>query len=388
MYISKSDALRWMNFFVSLPEGEALSMKQEEIILAIIRQIERSVEAGHQMLIDKLKKPNTVMGRTLYVGRADKMAKGCISCLTAQGLNAIRKTNRCNLRCAFCYDFGQMNDQPPVGDDYWEIGGTRFLAEDIELLLQTQKKPMGVSYVYLEPFLEIDKYEPVIRVFHKHGVYQHMYTNGTLVTEEHLQMLKDAGLDELRFNLAATNCSDKVIDAIRLAKRYLPSVGVESPMTPEFYESFLEKKDAILATGLDFINLAELHLNPNNVDNYAGHTMYISRMGYLSPVFSRDLSLQLMVQAEEENWDVCVHDCSNHTKFARDLNLRGKEGAHFGASAYHMEFDAMPLQYLLPALRDDALPFVREEPLPEGYRLGDLTWDTDEHSSFVSPDWE
>lgn len=33
-------------------------------------------------------------------------------------------------------------------------------------------------------------------------------------------------------------------------------------MTPELYETFLRKKDAILATGIDFINLAELHLNP------------------------------------------------------------------------------------------------------------------------------
>ena len=32
----------------------------------------------------------------------------------------------------------------------------------------------------------------------------------------------------------------------------------------------MQKKDKILATGFDFMNCAELHLNPNNIDNYAG----------------------------------------------------------------------------------------------------------------------
>ena len=41
-------------------------------------------------------------------------------------------------------------------------------------------------------------------------------------------------------------------------------------MTPEFYDAFLAKKQAILATGLDFINCAELHLNRNNIGNYDG----------------------------------------------------------------------------------------------------------------------
>ena len=62
-------------------------------------------------------------------------------------------------------------------------------------------------------------------------------------TEENLRALGEAGLDELRFNLGATNCADRVIENIAAAKEYIPQVGVETPMTKEFWGSFFAKKD-------------------------------------------------------------------------------------------------------------------------------------------------
>ena len=143
-------------------------------------------------------------------------------------------------------------------------------------------------------------------------------------------------------------------------------------MTPSFYETALQKKDAILGTGLEFINCAELHLNPNNIGNYWGENMYISRHGYVSPIWSHELTLKFMRAAAEENWPIAVHDCCNRTKFARDLHLRSVEGGWFGSSSYACEFDPMPYEIFLPILGDDSFQFVEEEELPEGYRLGDI----------------
>ena len=67
-----------------------------------------------------------------------------------------------------------------------------------------------------------------------------------------------------------------------------------------------------------------------------------------------------------------VHDCSNRTKFYRDLHQRSAEGSWFGSSSYGSEFESIPFELLLPALSDPELPFVLEEPLPEGYRPGDI----------------
>jgi len=372
MKISKEDALMWFEFFAMLPEDEELMTKQQEIIYATFAQIEESIDHRNNSLISEIKDLKTLGNRTYFVGNERKFAMGCRSCLMGTGLSAIRKTNKCNIECKFCYNYGELEDQPPIGEGMWEIGGTKFYEKDIDLLLSIHKKPTGVCYVYLEPFMEIEKYYPVIKKFSEAGVHQHLYTNGTLATEETLKALAEAGLNEIRFNLGATNCADKVIKNIGLAKKYIKNVGIETPMTPEFFEGFFEKKEAILDTNLDFINCAELHLNENNIHNYEGENMYISRHGYISPTWSRELTLKFMKIAEEENWDLAVHDCSNHTKFARNLNLSSKEGKWFGASSYGCEFSRIPYEVFLPILKDDNFKFLTEEELPEGYKAGEL----------------
>ncbi len=372
MKISKKDARMWMAFFASLPEDEPLLPRQQEIALAAVSQIEAAADARAEALRREIPGLKSLEGRTYYVGPDAKFPPGCRSCLLGTGLSAVRKTNRCNARCRFCYDYGELDRIAPIGEGYWEIGGARYREEDLDLLLSTCAAPTGISYVYLEPFMEIELYYGVVARFHAAGIHQHMYTNGILATEENLRALGAAGLDELRFNLGATDCADRVIANMALAKKYIPRVGIETPMTPEFFQTFLRKKDAILATGLDSINCAELHLNENNLANYAGEPMYMYRLGYLSPIWSRELTQKFMRRAAEERWDVAVHDCSNRTKFARDLNLRAKEGGWFGATAYACEFPRLPYAAFLPVLDDPGFRFLEEEPLPEGYRPGDV----------------
>ena len=372
MNISKQDALQWFEFFSILPEGEELMIRQQEIVYATFAQIEAAAEHRQAQLMGEIRGLKKLKGRTLYVGNDEKFPKGCHSCLLGTGLSAIRKTNKCNIDCKFCYNYGELDDIPPIGEGMWEIGGTKFREQDLDLLLSTSRRPTGISYVYLEPFMEIEKYYPIIRKFREAGIHQHLYTNGILANEENLKALGEAGLDELRFNLGASNCSDQVIRNIATAKRYISQVGIETPMTPEFFEQFFAKQEQILATGLDFINCAELHLNPNNIDNYAGENMYILRHGYISPIWSRELTLKFMKIADDQQWDLVVHDCSNYTKFARNLNLSHKEGKWFGASDYGCEFTKMPYAAFLPILRDESFQFLQEEALPLGYRPGEL----------------
>ena len=386
MKISKKDALNWFRFFASLPEDEPLGCRQQEIALAAFAQIETAVEHRRLELLSAIPGLKAVVpghpggvpwepslpACTLFIGPEGRFPAGCRSCLLGTGLSAVRKTNRCNAACPFCYDYGMLDSIPPIGEGMWEIGGTRCREEDLPLLFSLQKKPTGVAYVYLEPFTEIEKYYGIIRRFHEAGVHQHMYTNGIGATEEQLRSLGEAGLDELRFTLGATLCADPVLRAMATAKKYIPQVGVETPMTREFDRAFREKQKEVLAAGIDFINFAELHLNPNNLPNYLGENMYFHRLGYLSPVISRDLTLRWMRAAAEEGWPVVVHDCSNRTKFARDLNLRAKEGGWFGQSSYGCEFERIPYEAFLPVLEDPDFSFVEEEPLPPGFRPGDI----------------
>ena len=135
MLISKHDALAWFEFFAELPEDEPLPPRQQELALATLSQIEMAEAARIGALKSEIPGLKSLNGRTCYVGDDARFPKGCRSCLLGTGLSAIRKTNRCNLRCPFCYDYGEMEDQPPIGEGYWEIGGTRCREEDIGLLL-------------------------------------------------------------------------------------------------------------------------------------------------------------------------------------------------------------------------------------------------------------
>ena len=368
MKISKQDALIWFDYFSQLPEQEELSTKHEEIIYATFAQIETAVDQRNETLMAEIKNLKTLENRTYFVGKENKFPQGCRSCLLGTGLSAIRKTNKCNLECKFCYNYGELDAIHPVGEGMWEIGGTKYYEKDLDLLLSVYEKPTGISYVYLEPFMEIEEYYSIIKKFKAAGIHQHLYTNGTLATEETLKALGEAGLDEIRFNLGASNCADKVIENIGLAKKYIKKVGIETPMTPEFFAAFFKKKQAIFATQLDFINCAELHLNENNVGNYYGENMYICRQGYVSPIWSRELTLKFMKIADEEKWDLAVHDCSNYTKFARSLNLSSKAGMWFGASNYACEFSTLPYELFMPILNDDDFKFLQEEELPDGYK--------------------
>ena len=390
MKISKKDALTWFRFFAELPDDQPLGNRQLEIALAVFSQIETAAEARQHALLRQIPGLKAVLPASadtgsfwapwqpdlpacsLFVGPEEKYPRGCRSCLRGTGLSAVRRTNRCDAACPFCYDCGQLDAIPPIGEGLWEIGGSRYREEDLPLLFALQKKPTGVAYVYLEPFMEIEKYYGIIRRFHEAGVHQHMYTNGIKANEENLKALGDAGLNELRFNLGATNASDEVIRHIALAKKYIPAVGVETPMTREFFEVFGRKKQQILDTGLDFMNCAELHLNENNLPNYWGENLYFCRLGYLSPVVSRELTLRLMKTAAEERWPIAVHDCSNRTKFARDLHLKAREGGWFGESVYGREMESFPFEAFLPVLEDPDFRFVEEEPLPAGFRPGDI----------------
>ncbi len=368
MKISKQDAYNWFSFFAELPYGEEILPKQQEIVYSTLSQIEASVEARRKKMQKEIPGLQTLEDRTFFVGEPEHFPKGCRSCLLGTGLGAVRKTNVCNVRCPFCYDYGVMEQIPPIGEGYWEIGGTRIREEDVPLLLSTSR----IAYVYLEPFCEIDAYYGIIGRFAESGVYQHLYTNGTLATKDSLKKLGEAGLPEIRFNLGASGFSDTVIEKMAIAKEYIPMVGIETPMTPEAFESYLAKKEKILGTGIDFINNAELHLNENNLVNYMGEDLYMYRAGYLSPIWSRDLTLKLMKIAGEEKWPVVVHDCSNRTKYARGFNMKAKEGGWFGASDYASEFSAIPFEAFLPVLANPEFMFLEEEPLPPGYGAGDI----------------
>lgn len=130
MKISKADALTWFNFFAELPEDEEILTHQQELVYATFAQIEAKVNHTNHVLMSGIKNLKTLQNRTYFVGDERKFPRGCRSCLLGTGLSAVRKTNKCNLNCKFCYDYGVIDSIPPIdpgpAGGGW-VGGAPFL---------------------------------------------------------------------------------------------------------------------------------------------------------------------------------------------------------------------------------------------------------------------
>ncbi len=280
-----------------------------------------------------------------------EMTPGCRICLE-HNFHAIRSVTRCNLRCKFCYYENQHDKEPDLHRDHYNIATNRVLTRrDIKAMIikamRGEKKVKGIAWVWFEPFTNVDKHLDLVKFFHDQGIYQHLYTNGTLCTKKNLKAMSRCGLDEIRFNLAATNCSDKVIKNMHIARDHFPYLCIESPMFKEYYDHFVKKRKKILATGVDHIHCAELHLNKNNAPHFVNEDWYQYKNGYVSPMSSRRLTYDLLDMAVEEGWkDIVIHDCSNEVKF-----YRGVSREIFGKTAYYEEMGLPFIWYKLALLR-------------------------------------
>lgn len=279
-----------------------------------------------------------------------ELTPGCRACLDDRFV-PIRSVSRCNLRCPFCYYHDDEYQIEPLSKDRYGVGDRRVSARDLELMLHKvmsgPNQVRGISWVWYEPFVAFDKHPDLVRIIHDHGIHQHMYTNGTLCTRENLKVLADAGLDELRFNLAATKCADTVIDIMAVARDLFPYLCIESPMIPDYYLAFMKKRERILATGVDHLHCAELHLGSGNISHYDDQLLYQYRDGFISPMFSRRLTYDLLDVAVEEGWkNIVVYDCSNEAKFVRGVSME-----HMGLLDYDSEIDDLPIVWFRDALQ-------------------------------------
>jgi len=171
------------------------------------------------------------------------------SCLFVNGL--------CNGRCFYC-PTAQDDHGPPV------TNGLTFTSPEEYAAYVAALGFRGVSISGGEPLLTPDLTLAYLRAVRKRcgdAVHLWLYTNGTLLTADLCSRLKDAGLDEIRFDLGAVRYHLK---KLRLAVGCIPTVTVEIPAVPED-EALLKLKMVEMAeTGVNHLNLHQMRLTPYN----------------------------------------------------------------------------------------------------------------------------
>ena len=278
------------------------------------------------------------------------ISQACYDCLFGS-LTHIRHSSECNAACKFCYFYGDEKSNEDRLLPFWAYRESCSRADLSleELLLFLERQIIGrvrtIGWLEKEPLLEIEKGRPVMEFLRDNKIYQFLYTNGILASKETLLKLKDYGLKEIRFNLQATDFSDKVLSNMEEACKILKFVCIETPMFSKSFNNFIKHKNRILNSGIKQINLPELQLSKFNLVDFKDEGMiYRHRRGYTSPISSRNYTYDLIEIADSEKWNIIINDCSNDTKFFR-ATKRDKDMGDFISISYSTRFDFLPSWY-------------------------------------------
>ncbi|MDD2388983.1 MAG: radical SAM protein [Desulfobacterales bacterium] len=231
-----------------------------------------------------------------------RMSPGCEIC--GQGVwSCLFINGKCNCHCFYCPAEQNEIDVPTTNS-------VQFLtpSDYVDYIEKFQFK--GVSISGGEPLLTFDRslsYLAAVKKKFGGDIYTWLYTNGTLATPDMFLKLRDAGLDEIRFDIGAAHYSlEKAASAVGV----IPHVTVEIPAVPEAFEQMklkiLEMKDA----GINFLNLHQLRLTPHNFKQLARRGYTFLHGEKVTVLESELVALDMIRFAKDSGIDLPINYCS------------------------------------------------------------------------------
>ncbi len=184
------------------------------------------------------------------------LSPGCRSCGDGSW-SCLFINGRCNGRCFYC-PTPQDDDGPPV------TNGLPFTSPEDYAAYVAALGFNGVSISGGEPLLTPElaiSYLSAVRRRCGDTLHLWLYTNGTLLTADLCSRLRDAGLNEIRFDLGAVRYNLK---KLRLAIGCIETVTVEIPAVPEDEELLRGKMVEMAEAGVKHLNLHQMRLTPHN----------------------------------------------------------------------------------------------------------------------------
>jgi pyruvate formate-lyase activating enzyme-like uncharacterized protein len=242
--------------------------------------------------------------------------EGVWSCLFINGL--------CTANCFYCpQDRTMRQERGPIAEEIPFDDPATYVA----YLRRFDFR--GASFSGGEPLIVFDKviaYLEEIKAAFGREMYVWLYTNGDLVDAAKLRALRNAGLDELRFDISARDYRLRPVD---LARDHLPTVTVEVPAIPEDVATLERCLTELAAIGVDHVNLHQLMASEHNYTamRARGYTFLPPLAFREPPVLESELvALRVMIYAAELGLDLPIHYCS-HAYKARYQNLARRRRA-------------------------------------------------------------
>jgi len=230
------------------------------------------------------------------------LSQGCQLC--GQGeWSCLFITNKCNARCFYC-------PAPQINDELPETQGIIFETPAQYSNYVNKLGFKGVSFSGGEPLLVKDRVIEYLVDLRKNcapDLYIWMYTNGILATKSILGDLGKKGLNEIRFDIGATNYS---LNKLRLAKGKIPVITVEIPAVPEEAETIKNLLPDLCNVGVTQLNLHQLRLTPFNQAKIVprGYTIIPAEQPIV--LESEIAALEIATYAAEQKLPIGINYCS------------------------------------------------------------------------------
>jgi len=269
--------LRWMNNY--------LAMEMEDQRNALMNQFSNQVKWS------------------FYETRPwiNSLSQGCRLCGEGQW-SCLFITGLCNANCFYCPTSQQADHLPTTQQFEFKT------ALDYAAYINRMKFK-GISFSGGEPLLFFDRltdYLTTIRRECSPDLYVWMYTNGKLFTPEKAEILANLRLDEIRFDIGATQYA---VDTIRHAKGKIPHITVEIPAVPEKLALIKSLLPELIESGVTNLNLHQMRLTPYNVSKLEKHP-YTYLHGEAPVVAESELAaLELIRFVDEHQLNLGVNYC-------------------------------------------------------------------------------
>ncbi len=138
-----------------------------------------------------------------------------------------------------------------------------------------------------------------------------IYTNGILVDKEKLKQLANLGLNEIRFDIGATNYN---ISYLKKASAHIPNVTVEVPAVPEERDTIIALLPELIKTGVSNINLHQMRLTKHNHSKLAKNSYTYIPAERPLVLESEICALEIMQFVQTNNLSIGINYCSFHFK--------------------------------------------------------------------------
>lgn len=239
----------------------------------------------------------------IYCG---ELSPGCLICgegyWSCMFINAL-----CTTHCFFCpQDRKIKKEHAPITEDNIIFDSPEDYVGYLEKF-----NFRGVGFSGGEPLLVFGKlleYLKKIRERFGKEIYLWIYTNGDLINKDKLKRLKEAGLDEIRFDISAR---DYDLRPVELAVNIINTVTVEIPAIPEDYEIVKKCLLKIQKLGVKYLNIHQLNTTEYNYKNYANRHYTFLHDPSISIFESEIVALKLIRYAIDNKITLPINYCSS-----------------------------------------------------------------------------